>query len=154
MDALLAIMGKPEVMYAWEYGFAKKDVRKWINRQLTRYRKDGFGYFAVILKESGKLIGQAGLMKSTINVNEAVELGYILDNAYWHHGYGTEAARACLEYAFGELALKTVYCSIRPENVASIRVAERLGMNLCGSHTVIYNEKEMPHLIYELKTEK
>lgn len=153
MDALLAIMGKPEVMYAWEHGFTKKDVRKWINRQLTRYRKDGFGYFAVILKESGKLIGQAGLMKSIINGNEAVELGYILDNAYWHNGYGTEAARACLEYAFGVLELKTVCCSIRPENVASIRVAERLGMTLCGNHTVLYNEKEMPHLIYELKTE-
>ena len=52
------------------------------------------------------MIGQAGLMKSTINGNEAVELGYILDNAYRHHGYGTEAARACLKYAFGELALK------------------------------------------------
>ena len=152
MDALLAIMEKPEVMYAWEHGFTKKDVRKWINRQLTRYRKDGFGYFAVILKESDALIGQAGLMKSTINGNEAVELGYILDNAYWHNGYGTEAARACLEYAFRELELKTVCCSIRPENVASIRVAERLKMTLCGSHTVIYNEKEMPHLIYELKT--
>ena len=152
IDALLAIMGKPEVMYAWEHGFTKKDVRKWINRQLTRYRKDGFGYFAVILKENGTLIGQAGLMKSTINGNEAVELGYILDNAYWHNGYGTEAARACLEYAFGELAQKTICCSIRPENGASIRVAERLGMTLCGSHTVIYNEKEMPHLIYELKT--
>ena len=151
MDALLAIMGKPEVTYAWEHGFTKKDVRKWINRQLTRYRKDGFGYFAVILKESGKLIGQAGLMKSTINGNEAVELGYILDNAYWHNGYGTEATRACLEYAFGELSLETVCCSIRPGNKASIRVAERLGMTLCGSHTVIYNEKEMPHLIYEMK---
>lgn len=152
MDALLAIMEKPEVMYAWEHGFTKKEVRKWINRQLTRYRKDGFGYFAVILKENGTLIGQAGLMKSTINGNEAVELGYILDNAYWYHGYGTEAARACLEYAFGKLALKTVCCSIRPENVASIRVAEKLGMTLCGSHTVIYNEKEMLHFIYELKT--
>ena len=153
MNALLAIMGKPEVMYAWEHGFTKKDVRKWINRQLTRYRKDGFGYFAVILKESGALIGQAGLMNSTLNGNETVELGYILDNTYWHNGYGTEAARACLEYAFGELELKTVCCSIRPENVASIRVAERLGMTLCGNHTIIYNEKEMPHLIYELKTE-
>lgn len=151
MDALLAIMGKPEVMYAWEHGFTQKDVRKWINRQLTRYRKDGFGYFAVILKQNSTLIGQAGLMKSTINGNEVVELGYIFDNAYWHNGYGTEAACACLEYAFGELALKTVCCSIRPENKASIRVVERLGMTLCGSHTVIYNEKEMPHLIYELK---
>ena len=82
MDALLAIMGKPEVMYAWEHGFTKKDVRKWINRQLIRYRKDGFGYFAVILKESGALIGQAGLMNSTLNGNETVELGYILDNTY------------------------------------------------------------------------
>lgn len=151
MDALLAIMGKPEVMSTWEHGFTQKDVRKWINRQLTRYRKDGFGYFAVMLKESGKLIGQAGLMKSTINGNEAVELGYILDNAYRHNGYGTEAARACLEYAFGELSLETVCCSIRPENKASIRVAERLGMTLCASHTVIYNEKEMPHLIYGMK---
>ena len=152
LDALLAIMEKPEVMYAWEHGFTKKDVRKWINRQLTRYRKDGFGYFAVILKESGTLIGQAGLMKSTINGNEAVELGYILDNRYWHNGYGTEAARACLEYAFEELGLKTVCCSIRPENGASIRVAEKLGMTLCGNRTVIYNEKEMPHLIYESRT--
>ena len=87
-------------------------------------------------------------MKSTINGNEAVELGYILDNAYWHNGYGVEAARACLEYAFGEQALKTVCCSIRPENVASIRVVERLGMTLCDNHTIIYNEKEMPHQIY------
>ena len=148
MDALLAIMGKPEVMYAWEHGFTKKDVRKWINRQLIRCRKDGFGYFAVILKESGALIGQAGLMNSTLNGNETVELGYILDNTYWHNGYGTEAARACLEYAFGELELKTVCCSIRPENVASIRVVERLGMTLCDNHTIIYNEKEMPHQIY------
>ena len=119
-----------------------------INRQLIRYRKDGFGYFAVILKESGALIGQAGLMNSTLNGNETVELGYILDNTYWHNGYGTEAARACLEYAFGELELKTVCCSIRPENVASIRVVERLGMTLCDNHTIIYNEKEMPHQIY------
>lgn len=87
-------------------------------------------------------------MKSTINGNEAVELGYILDNAYRHHGYGTEATRACLKYAFGELALKTVCCSIRPENKASIWVAERLEMTLCGSHTVIYNEKEILHQIY------
>lgn len=154
MDALLSIMGKPDVMYAWEHGFTKKEVRKWINRQLARYRKDGFGYYAVLLKESGTLIGQAGLMKNTINGNDMVELGYILDDTYWHNGYGQEAARACLEYAFGELDLETVCCSIRPENRASIRVAEKLGMSLVGWHIVIYNEKEMPHLIYEIKKDK
>ena len=153
MNALLRIMEKPEVMYAWEHGFTKKEVRKWINKQFARYRKDGFGYYAVQLKDSGKLIGQAGLMKNTINGNDVVELGYILDNTYWHNGYGEEAARACLEYAFEQLDLDFICCSIRSENAASIRVAEKLGMTLRGRHTVIYNEKEMPHLIYEIKRE-
>lgn len=151
VNPLLAFMGKPEVMYAWEHGFTQKDVRKWINRQLSRYRKDGIGYYAVILKESGKLIGQAGLMKSNFNGEDVVEIGYILDNGYWHHGYAIEAARACMEHAFEELGLKSVYCSIRPENEASIRVAEKLGMSRCGSHIVLYNEKEMPHLIYKVE---
>ena len=62
--ALLALMGKSEVMYAWEHGFDKKEVRQWVNRQFSRYRKDGYGYFALVLKDGGKLIGQAGLMKS------------------------------------------------------------------------------------------
>ena len=58
MGALLALMSKPEVMYAWEHGFEKKEVHQWLNRQLTRYRKDRYGYFAVILKENNKFIGQ------------------------------------------------------------------------------------------------
>ncbi|WP_368342834.1 GNAT family N-acetyltransferase [Phocaeicola vulgatus] len=149
MGALLALMGKPEVMYAWEHGFEKKEVRQWLNRQLTRYRKDGYGYFAVILKENNKFIGQAGLMKSVIDGNNTVELGYMLDNTYWHHGYATEVARRCLQYAFEELGLQKVCCSIRPENTSSLRVAEAIGMIPCGSHTIVYNGKEMPHLLYK-----
>lgn len=151
MGALLALMGNPEVMYAWEHGFEKKEVRQWLNRQLTRYRKDGYGYFAVILKENNKFIGQAGLMKSMIDGNTTVELGYMLDNMYWHHGYATEAARRCLQYAFEELGLQEVCCSIRPENTSSLRVAEAIGMIPCGSHTIVYNGKEMPHLLYKVE---
>lgn len=153
-ETLLAIMGKPEVMYAWEHGFNKDDVRAWIERQLIRYTKDGVGYFAVELKESGLLIGQAGLMKTTINGNEVVEIGYIFDNAYWHNGYATEAVKSLIDYAFDSLKLPTVYCSIRPENKASIRVAKRLGMESFGSHTVVYRGKEMPHIIYQLENPK
>ena len=151
MGALLALMSKPEVMYAWEHGFEKKEVHQWLNRQLTRYRKDGYGYFAVILKENNKFIGQAGLMKSVIDGNNTVELGYMLDNVYWHHGYATEAARRCLQHAFEELGLQEVCCSIRPENSPSLRVAEAIGMIPCGSHTIVYNGKEMPHLLYKAK---
>ena len=151
MGVLLTLMGKPEVMYAWEHGFEKKEVRQWLNRQLARYRKDGYGYFALVLKDGSKFIGQAGLMKSVINGNEAVELGYILDDAYWHNGYATEAAMMCLQYAFAELGMSEVYCSIRPENAPSIRVAEAIGMTPCGSHTITYNGKEMPHVLYKVE---
>jgi len=67
LDPLWAIMKKPEVMYARESGFKKSETRKWLNNQYTRYHKDGFGYFAVTLKGSGKLIGQAGLIKQVLN---------------------------------------------------------------------------------------
>lgn len=154
LDALCRIMGKPEVMYAWEHGFSRSEVRKWINRQLTRYKKDGSGYLALVLKETGTIIGQAGLMKSEINGSEETEAGYILDDACWHKGYATEAAGRCLEYAFSCLGLDSVCCSIRPENEASVRVAERLGMKRCGSHTVLYNGKDMPHEIYRISKEE
>lgn len=153
-DALFSIMSKPEVMYAWEHGFSKDDVHDWIERQLARYRKDGISYFAVILKESGQLIGQAGLMKTTMNGNEVVEIGYIFDNTCWHNGYATEVATHLIGYAFSALKLSAVYCSIRPENEASICVAKRLGMEQCGSHTVIYRGKKMPHIIYKLENPK
>lgn len=54
-ETLIAIMGKPEVLYAWEHGFSEDDVQSWIKRQLTRYTKDGIGYFAVELKKPIKI---------------------------------------------------------------------------------------------------
>jgi len=83
-------------------------------------------------------------MKTTMNGNEVVEIGYIFDNTYWHNGYATEAAESLIAYAFDSLELPAVYCSIRPENKASIRVAKRLVMESCGSHIVVYRGKEMP----------
>ncbi len=150
-NALLSIMGKPKVMYAWEHGFSEDDVHNWIEKQFSRYSKDGIGYFAVIQKESGQLIGQAGLIKTTMNGNEVVEIGYIFDNTCWHNGYATEVAKYLIGYAFSDLKLSVVYCSIRPENEASIRVAKRLGMETCGSHTVVYRGKQMLHIIFKLE---
>lgn len=51
-DTLLTIMGKPEVMYAWEHGFSEDDVQDWIERQLVRYAKDGIGYLPFYRKKA------------------------------------------------------------------------------------------------------
>jgi len=145
------IMRKTEVMYAWEAGFNKKETRKWLNHQLARYRDDGYGYFAVTLKRGGKLIGQAGLIKTEINGDEVTEIGYIFNNKYWGKGYAIEAARACVDLAFNQFGLERIYATIRPENTASVKVAERLGMRKTGQYIKVYQDKEMPHDIYMLE---
>jgi len=148
---LWGIMRKPEVMYAWENGFKKSEVRKWLNRQYTRYHKDGYGYFAVTLKDSGKLIGQAGLMRSDLNGEPVMEIGYIFDDAVWSNGYAIEAARACVDLAFHQHGVSRLYAIVRPENAASVKLAEKLGMRRTGAIVKAYQGKEMPHDIYVLE---
>jgi RimJ/RimL family protein N-acetyltransferase len=150
LPALHAIMEKEKVMYAWEHGFTKNETRKWLNRQLTRYKKEGYGYYAVILKETGVLVGQAGPLKNEIDGREAVEIGYIFDNRYWKQGYCIEAVKGCILYAQDKLGIKELYCTMRPENEASVRIAEKAGMKKIGEEIKIYREKEMLHFIYRL----
>ena len=151
LPALHVMMEKEEVRYAWEHGFTKTETRKWLNQQLARYRKDGYGYFAVLLKETGALTGQAGLFKSEMEGKETVELGYIFDDSYWKHDYCTEAVEACIRFAIEKLQLTELYCSVRPENAASVRIAEKAGMEKVGEHIKTYRDKEMKHFLYVKK---
>ena len=80
-----------------------------------------------------------------------MELGYIFDNAYWGQGFGIEAARACVKLAFNEYGLEKLFCTARPENTSSIRVAEKLGMTEIGEYVKVFEDKEMPHIIYVLE---
>ncbi|MDJ0519843.1 MAG: GNAT family N-acetyltransferase [Trichodesmium sp. MO_231.B1] len=57
-----------------------------------------------------------------------IELGYLLNPAYWYRGLATEAAKASLKYGFEELKLKEIVAVAQPENIASQRVMEKLGM--------------------------
>lgn len=149
VDSLHAFMGRKDVMYAWEHGFTKAEVREWINRQICRYHADGIGYWGVAFSDApGTLVGQAGLVRTTLEGKDAVELGYIFHDACWHKGYATKAARLCLAYAFGELGLDKVYCTIRPMNESSVRLAQRLGMTKCGVVSKPYRGKDLVHDIY------
>jgi RimJ/RimL family protein N-acetyltransferase len=161
LNRLFEIMNKIEVMYAWEKPFSKKETEEWIYRQIKRYEKDGYGYFAVILKETNEIIGQTGLMKNKIKDKEIkdkeikdkeiIEIGYIFDNNYWKKGYCIESVRGCITYAFEALKLKKLYGTIRPENAPSIKIAEKLEMEKIGNFIKIYENKEMEHYIYRLK---
>jgi len=88
----------------------------------------GYELFSVILKETGELIGDCGL-EHMDDIN-AVELGYDFCSVFWNQGYATEATGAVRDYAFDMLHLPHLSSLIRVGNLASKRVAEKVGMTL------------------------
>jgi len=179
LDTLCAIMQKPAVMYAWEHEFHRDETFEWLNRQFIRYEKDGYGYYAVMLKDARdiaggadkmdagtnvrldaskfilirlcRMIGQVGLLKSELDGVPVMEIGYIFDDTVWGHGYAAEAARACVDLAFHRFGADKLYATIRPENAASVNVAVKLGMKKTGEYVKTYRDKAMPHDIYMIE---
>ncbi len=90
---------------------------------IEHQRKYGFSFWAVILRDSGELVGDAGLYRR----GDRIELGYTLGRDHWGQGYGTEAAGACVAAAFEKLGVDQVEALVRPENVASAGVLAKLG---------------------------
>lgn len=71
---LAEILQNPKVMYAYEHDFSDNDVQIWLNRQIERYKKYGFGLWAIILKETKKMIGQAGLTMQPYKNTEVLDI--------------------------------------------------------------------------------
>lgn len=142
-----------DVMYAWEHAFSNDEVADWINENRMRYEKDGYGYWAVIHKMSERLIGVCGLLKEQADYENYVGLGYIFNKDYWGRGYALESASACVDYAFHTLKVKELTAQIRPNNLPSRKVAEKLGMEVKKEFIKRYRGKEMLHLIYFLERE-
>ncbi len=91
-------------------------------------RNPQLGLWATVHKPTGKFIGRCGLLPWTIDGQNEVEVAYTIARAYWHQGLATEAAQAILDYGFITLNLSRLICVIEAENIASQRVAEKIGM--------------------------
>jgi RimJ/RimL family protein N-acetyltransferase len=87
--------------------------------------------FAVELKERGQLIGDCGL--KTVEDGRQAEIGFTLSREHQGKRYASEAVSRLLDYAFGDLALHRVVAIVDKENVPSVALLERLGMNREGS---------------------
>lgn len=149
-ENLSLILQDKDVMYAYEHAFSDSEVDTWLNNQLRRYKEDGFGLWAVVLKDTDELIGQCGLTVQNIGEKEVVEIGYLFNKAYWHNGYATESAIACKNYAFNTLDIDEVYSIIRDNKMPSINVAKHNGMSLKGEMVKHYYGMNMPHLIFSV----
>ena len=101
-------------------------TRAAINSIIESWQQHKFGVWAVVYKKHRKLIGHCGL-KFLENTPE-VQIGYLLLKDYWRRGFGTEAAAAVLKYGFDVVKLERIVAIAKPENIASRRVMEKVGM--------------------------
>lgn len=136
-DALAPILGDSEVMeYSVAGALDRAAARDYFQKRfLGQYEYCGFGFWALIDRNDGSLVGFAGLIIQEIEGMEEVELGYRLARRYWGLGLATEAVLAIRDYAFQELGLERLISIIEPRNVRSIRVAEKIGMKLAFQDT-------------------
>ena len=148
LTALKEILQDEETMYAYNGAFDEEETQAWLDRQLTRYAQDGFGLWAVVLRETGRMIGQCGLTMQPWRGDSVLEVGYLFNRAFWHHGYATEAARGCMDYAFTRLDAREVCSIIRETNPPSRRVAERNSMTVRDTWVKHYRGFDMPHVRY------
>lgn len=127
-NALEAILGDPVTMQYYPAPFNRKGVEEWIERNRDRYQREGYGLWAMLLRETNEVIGDCGCFLRDVDGRDDIEIGYHVRRDLWGNGYATEAARACMEYAFTKLGVDRVISLIRPENMQSIRVAEKNGL--------------------------
>jgi ribosomal-protein-alanine N-acetyltransferase len=130
-EPMFQVFGDPEVMHFSDGVQTKEWVHNWLRTCLERYYQTwGFGPYAVVKQGNQDVIGYCGLFYfPDVNGQPEVEIGYRLARSAWGRGYATEAARAVRGYAFHTLGLKRLIAMIDPSNVASIRVAEKIGMH-------------------------
>lgn len=134
INALHIIFADPKVMAAFHHEpFTLEQMQAWLQRNLNHQDEYGYGLFSVIHKETGVLIGDCGL--EYMQSEGAAELGYDFRSDYWNQGYATEAAIAVRDYAFHILRLPQLISLIRVGNLASKRVAEKVGMTLIEEFT-------------------
>jgi ribosomal-protein-alanine N-acetyltransferase len=150
LDALTAILCDPETMRYYPVSFDHAAVADWIQRNRTRYANDGYGLWAMILKSTRELIGDCGLVRQSVDAVDEIEIGYHMRRDLWNQGYASEAARACRDYGFANLKVDRLISLIRPENLASRRVAEKNGMTIWKEVT----KADLLHYVYAIKRDQ
>lgn len=104
----------------------REEVENWIQVCKRKYAERGYGTSAVFEKTSGEFIGFCGVIRAPNN--DFDEIIYAFMPSRWGMGYATEVSRAMLDYVFSISSLDKIYATIHPENTASTRIMDKIGM--------------------------
>jgi RimJ/RimL family protein N-acetyltransferase len=133
VDSLHRIPSEPNVrLYLWDNELVSEATIKSLIAQSDRmFSKGKIGIFGVRMRGREDLLGFCGFVR--LGGMEEPELWYELTQEVWGRGLATEAAWACLRYAFEELGMERVIAGADTPNAASLRVIEKLGMKYLGN---------------------
>lgn len=115
-----------EVMrYTGDIAFSSVKKAEVFLNNYSDYERNGFGRWTVVRKEDNEILGWCGLKK---RLDGVIDIGYRFHKKYWNNGYATESASACLKYGFEILNLDEIIGNTDRENIASIKVLEKIGL--------------------------
>lgn len=128
VDQMVPFYADPEVMKWMSTGqpIPRERVELAIPRYIERFHENGFGVFAVELKDSDMLVGYCGIVY--LDNTPEVEIGYLFGRPYWGKGYATEAATAARDFGFNVVGLPRLVGITRHENIPSQRVLQKIGL--------------------------
>lgn len=130
LDELYALYRDPEITkYIPDAPRSREEAQEELEWHMHGHpRHPELGLWATIHKETGKFIGRCGLLPWEIDGKQEVEVAYTIAREYWRQGLGSEAARAILHHGFEKLNLSRLICLVDEENIASQKVAKKMGM--------------------------
>lgn len=113
------------------WGGGEDIVSMVLEENMTFYKDhEGLGFWAVVDKQSGQVVGEAGL--GILHSTKEIEAGFLLSRPFWGRGLGTQLCQGLLEYGFKTLACQKIVAVAHPENKASIRILQKCGMRFEG----------------------
>jgi ribosomal-protein-alanine N-acetyltransferase len=133
VDSLHRISNEPNVrLYLWDNEhISEATIKSFIAQSDRMFSKERIGLFGVRMRRREDLLGFCGFVR--LGGMQEPELWYELTQKVWGRGIATEAARACVRYAFEEVGMKRVIAGVDAPNTASLRVIEKLDMRYLGN---------------------
>ena len=106
----------------------RDEASAWIDRNLSLYEEHGYGIWFIESFETSEFLGYSGVRPIAVEGVDETEIGWHTRKKFWGQGFATEAAGACRDLAFERLGAQRLIALIDPTNAASVRVAEKIGM--------------------------
>lgn len=134
LNELYCLYNQPELMqYIDGAARSYEGTKAYLLGYLADYDRHGFGLCAAILKSTAQMIGRCGLIPVSTEAGPEGELAFLFKKEYWGLGLATEFSEKMVQYAFDKLKLIRVYATVNHQNVASIRVLQKIGMQYVRS---------------------